>query len=201
MHMGERRQAVKVMGVPLLLSAGMVLVMQGAALASEAGGGAHGLNWWDFGLRTLNFVILVAVLYKLLSKPIANFFTSRREEIQNTLAELDAKQRDAEAMAAEISAKMAALEAETRQIVSEMITEGEEERKKILESAHRQAEYIKQQAQIAVQQEVKAAMDTLQAEVAEMSVAKAEELLRKKMKAEDQERLVRDFMTTVAEAK
>jgi F-type H+-transporting ATPase subunit b len=202
MHRGERRQAVKIKGLPLLLGAGMVLIMQGAALASEAGGaGAHGLNWWDFGLRTLNFVILAGVLYKLLNKPISNFFTSRREDIQNLLAELDTKQREAEVRSAEFSTKMAALETETKQIVSEMIAEGEEERKKILEAANRQAEYIKQQAQVAVQQEIKVAMDTLQAEIAELSVAKAEELLRKKMKADDQDRLVRDFMTTVAEAK
>jgi F-type H+-transporting ATPase subunit b len=202
MHRGERRQAGMIKGLPLLLGAGMVLVVQGVALASEAGAhGAHGLNWWDLGLRTLNFSILAAILYKLLNKPISNFFTSRREDIQKMMTELDAKQREAEAMTAEFSAKMAALETETRQIVSEMIAEGEDERKKILESAQRQAEYIKQQAQVAVQQELKIAKDSLQAEIAEMSVAKADELLRKKMKADDQDRLVRDFMTTVAEAK
>jgi F-type H+-transporting ATPase subunit b len=189
-------------GMPLLLGAGMVLIMQGVALASEAGGqGGHGLNWWDLGLRILNFAILAGILYKLLNKPISSFFTSRREDIQTMIAELDAKQREAEAMTAEFTAKMAALETETKQIVTEMISEGEAERKKILEAAQRQAEYIKQQAQVAVQQEVKIAKDSLQAEIAEMSVAKAEELLRKKMKADDQDRLVRDFMTSVAEAK
>jgi F-type H+-transporting ATPase subunit b len=54
---------------------------------------------------------------------------------------------------------------------------------------------------LAAQQEVKAARDKLQEEVAALSIAAAEEILRKKMRADDQDRLVKDFMTRVVEAK
>ncbi len=100
-----------------------------------------------------------------------------------------------------VQARLASLEEETRRIVDELIAEGEAEKKKIIEAAHREAEYIQQQAQIAIQQEIQAARDSLKDEVAELSVAAAQDIIRKKMRAEDQQRLVREFMTKVVEAK
>ena len=81
------------------------------ALASEAEGGHHHLNWTDFAYRTVAIVIVVAVLVKLLRKPIANFLNSRREEIQRLLAELEAKTAEARAEQARVQAKLASLEA------------------------------------------------------------------------------------------
>lgn len=186
----------------LLLAAGMLIAMEGMARASGGGGGeGHGLNWTDFALRFLNFAILLAILVKLLKKPIAGFFSSRREGIRSLLAELELKRREAEQKIAEYNARLATLEDETKKIVEELVAEGELERQKIVEGAHRQAEYIRQQAQLAIQQEIKAAKERLQEEIAELSVAAAEEILRKKMKADDHERLVREFMTQVVEAK
>jgi F-type H+-transporting ATPase subunit b len=198
-----RGEKMRAKGLSVLLGLGLFLAFQGVVWASEAGGhgDGHALNWTDFLLRTLNFAILVAILVKLLKKPISNYFASRREEIQKLLAELEIKKQEAEKKSAEYRAKMASLEDETKKIVSEMIGEGEAERQRIIESAQRQAEYIRQQAQIAVQQEVKAARESLQEEISEMSVAAAEEVLRKSMQADDQTRLVKDFMTRVVEAK
>jgi F-type H+-transporting ATPase subunit b len=90
---------------------------------------------------------------------------------------------------------------ETKKIVDELIAEGELEKEKIIKAAHREAEYIQQQAQIAIQQEIQAARDSLKEEVADLSVAAAQDLIQKKIKAEDQQRLVQEFMTKVVEAK
>jgi len=200
MNISERGSKMRVKCVPLLLGAVMPLAMQGVVWAS-GGEGHGGLNWTDFALRTVNFVILAGILFKLLNKPIANFFTSRRQDIEKLLAELEAKRLEAEKTSAEYKAKLGALEAETKKIVDELLVEGEAERQKIVQAAERQAEYVKQQAQLAIQQEIKAAREALQEEISDLSVAAAEEVLRKKMRAEDQERLVRDFMTKVVEAK
>ncbi len=164
------------------------------AFASEAEGGHH-LNWIDFAYRTVAVVIVAAILVKLLRKPAANFLTSRREEIQRLLSELDAKTSEARAEYSQARAKLASLEEDTRKIVDELIAEGEAERKKIIEAAHREAEYIQQQAQVAIQQEIQAARDSLKDEVAELSVAAAQDIIQKKMGAEDQQRLVRELMT------
>lgn len=194
---------MRLKSLSLLLGAGAVLALQGTGWCSGGGaeGGAHHLNWWDFALRTGNFVILVAILVKLLKKPLGNFLTTRRQDIQKLLADLKLKQEDAARVSAEYKAKLAALDEETKKIVAELLSEGEAEKQKIIQAAERQAAYIKQQAEIAVQQEIKAARERLQEEVAELSVAAAEQLIQKNIKGEDQDRLVKDFMKRVVEAK
>ena len=185
--------------VPLL---GIVVYFawMSTAFASEAEGGHH-LNWVDFAYRTVAVVIVAVILLKLLRKPTANFLNSRREEIQRLLAELEAKTSEARSEYSRVQVRLASLEEDTRKIVDELIAEGEAEREKIIEAAHREADYIKQQAQIAIQQEIQAARDSLKDEVADLSVAAAQDIIEKKMRAEDQQRLVREFMTKVVEAK
>lgn len=179
----------------------LTAVVSTLAWASGEGGGHHELNWWDFTLRLMNFAIMLGLLVYLLKKPLSSFFVSRRANIQNTLAELEAKKLEADRMCAEYQAKLATLDQEVGQILAEYIQEGETEKRKILEAAEKQAEYLKQQAQLAIQQEVKSARESLQEEIAELTVAAAEELLRKNIKAKDQERLVKEFIAKVVEAK
>jgi F-type H+-transporting ATPase subunit b len=192
---GKYRVAVGVMGLCFCLS--------GLVWASEAGGhaAAHGLNWGDFALRILNFAIMAAILFKLLKKPVVNFLASRRENIDKALAELEQKKQEAEAKLSEYKGKLAVLERETEKIVAEYVQEGEIEKQKIISAAEKQALYVRQQAEVAIQQEVKSAKDKLQAEIAELSVAAAEDILRKNIEAQDQQRLVQEFMTRVVEAK
>ena len=174
----------------------------GNALASEAEEGHHHhLNWTDFTYRTVAFIIVIAILIKLLRKPIANFLNSRREEIRRLLAELDAKTAEVSSEHARVQATLTSLGEETKKIVDELIAEGEAEKEKIIEAARREADYIQQQAQIAIEQEMRAARETLKDEVAELAIDAAQDLIRKKIKTEDQQRLVHEFMTNVVEVK
>jgi F-type H+-transporting ATPase subunit b len=184
----------------LVTFAMMTATMTGLAWASE-GGGHHELNWWDFFLRLMNFAIMLGLLIYLAKKPLANFFVSRREGIQNTLTELDQKKQEADTKCAEYQAKLATLDKEVAQIVAEYVQEGEAEKSKIIEAAHKQADYLKQQAQMTIQQEIKKARESLQEEIADLTVAAAEDILRKNIKAKDQDRLVQEFIAKVVEAK
>ncbi len=170
------------------------------AFAAEAEA-AEPQNWTDFAYRVVATTIVVVVLVKLLKKPLVNFLNSRREEIKNLLAELETKTSEAKAENERVQARLASLEAETKKIVDELISEGEAERQKIIDAAHREADYIQQQALVAIEQEMQIARGKLQDEVAELAVAGAEAIIQKKIRAEDQQRLVNEFMTKVVEAK
>lgn len=182
------------------LGLGVFLEFQGVAWSSEASHGG-GAPWGDFFQRVLNFVIMVGILVWLLKKPFSDFFSSRRETIRKTLVDLEHKKKEAEKHCAEYRAKLAALDKETEKIVAEYVEEGEVQKQKIIQAAEAQAEYIKQQAQLAISQEIRTAREKLQQEVAELSAAAAEDILKKNIRFEDQEKLVREFTTKVVEAK
>lgn len=188
----SRVRVLVMIGVFLVMSAGWVWAAEGAE---------HGTNWGDLILRCVNFAILVGVLYKLLKNPIVNYFSTRRRNIQQLLEEMEQRKEEAERRCAEYKAKLALLDQEVEKIVNEYVEQGERERAKIIEAAERQSEYIKQQAQLAIQQEMKAAKDALRAEVAELTVKAAEDILRERIVDEDQTKLVEEFMVKVVEAK
>ncbi len=161
----------------------------------------HGRNlWYDLLYRFMNFVILVGVLVYLLRKPAKKFFKERTENIKNQLEELDAQKAEAQKQYEEVKAKLANLEDEVAKIVDEYVEEGKREKDAIIAQAERQAEHIQQQAEFAVEQQLKDAKESLKAEVAELCVKAAEELIKENFTEEDQKRFIKEFSEKSAEA-
>ncbi len=175
-----------------------ILMTAGVVWASEGGQSM----WPDFWQRVLNFAILVTVLVIVFKKlDVKSFFTKRTESIANTLNELEVKKAEAEKTYEEYQQKLSQLDKETDRILQEYIEQGEREKARIIASAEKAAAEIRVATDRAIDQEIKSAKEGLQAEIAELSVTAAEALLKEKIGAEDQQKLVDDFMKKVVEAK
>jgi F-type H+-transporting ATPase subunit b len=202
--------------VPALLFCGPAAVLatsHGSDTPAETGGEAvagdesegHGEEaglvssgkWWDFVKRTVNFVLLAAILVYLLRKPLGNFFGGRRVDIAKSLEEFEKKKAEAEAKFGELEAKLAEIKAEREKVVADYVKEGEEERAKIVANAREMAERMKKQAQVAIEREIKSAKQELIREIAELSSAMAEEMVRKNINDDDQVRLVKEYLEKV----
>ena len=158
--------------------------------------------WPDFWQRVLNFAILAGVLIFVFKKlNVKAFFTKRTESIANTLNELEVKKKEAEKTYEEYKQKLSQLDKETDRILQEYVEQSEREKTRIIANAEKAAAEIRQQTDIAIEQEIKSAKEGLQQEIAELSVIAAEALLKEKIGEEDQQKLVDDFMTKVVEAK
>ena len=179
----------------------MVLLCVGISWAAEGGGHGGPSKWPDFWYRVLNFALMVGILYFVARKPIREFFAKRSQTIANTLAELEAKKKEAEKTYQEYNQKLAELDKETARILEEYIQQGESEKAKIIANAEKGAAEIREQAALAIQQEIKSATLSLKREVAELSIVAAEQALKEKIGKEDQQKLVDDFMKKVVEAK
>ncbi len=189
----------------VLPAVGLVLLVAAAAWATEGHGGGHGGGWmpsyekWmDLVWRTMNFAALLAILVAALRKPIANGLTRRRQAIIEQFEELEARRQEAEARYREYEGKLAGIEAEVQRILDAAVAQGEAEEERIIAEAERTAGDIKRQAEMAVQHELAEAKRQLLAEVADAAAKAAEELVRKNLQAEDQVRLVRDYLGKVA---
>ncbi|MGD8254035.1 MAG: ATP synthase F0 subunit B [Syntrophobacterales bacterium] len=175
-----------------------ILMTAGMVWASEGGQSM----WPDFWQRVLNFAILITVLVIVFKKlDVKSFFTKRTESIANTLNELEVKKAEAEKTYEEYKQKLSQLDKETDRILQEYIEQGEREKARIIANAEKAAAEIRVATDRAIDQEIKSAKEGLQAEIAELSVTAAEALLKEKIGAEDQQKLVDDFMKKVVEAK
>ena len=66
-----------------------------------------------------------------------------------------------------------------------------------MKEAESAAEKLKEQAQKNIQNEFNQAKQSLQAEIVEKALAKAEELIKDRISAEDQDRLVDEYLEKV----
>ena len=172
------------------------LLIIGIAYASggEGGGEGHGGLMKDFAWRVGNFLILMFILYKLGWKSIKNFFVGRRDEIKQSLEDAVAAKEAAEKKFKEYSDRLDKANEEIGQI-SEMIkSQGEVEKEKIIESAKVSATKMKEDAQARMEQDFKTASNQLRAEAAQLSVEMAEEVLKKTIKEQDHDIMVKDFV-------
>lgn len=178
----------------------------GRTEAAENGGeaeheGPAAINWTDFGSETppyaamlVNFGILVAGYYLLGRKPIAAALQSRRDTISKDIEEAQKMRREAEARAEMYQAKLSHLEEEVRNAREALVRAGEAERDRIVSDAEAKAERMRKDAEFLVEQELKQIRQDLWKDTVEVAVTAAEDLLKKRVTAADQERIAEDYL-------
>lgn len=181
-----------------IIAAAMVLVASSVSLAFAAEGGGHD-KIMDFVWRLMNFAVLIGALIFLLRKPISQGLSGRAQTIEQELKELEAKREEARQAYALMEKRLQEAEQEREAILAEFRAQGEREKEKIIQNAKTLAERIKSQAQFTIDQETKQAKAELRREVAELSANLAEDLLKQNINAEDQSRLVNEYLDKVGQ--
>ena len=167
--------------------------------AMAASGGDSGAKGWvktDW-FRLMNFVVLAGVLFFVLRKPVSQALSARIKGIQEQLESLETQRAEAEKQLAQYNEKLSQLESEAAKIVDAYIKQGNEARAKILKEAEQTAEKLQAQARRNIEHEFDKAKQKLQQEVVESSLQKAEESLKKEITAQDQDKLIDEYINKV----
>jgi len=174
-------------------------VHDAAAEAEHAAeGGGHGKGWVSTDTyRLLHFIVLAGGLFFLLRKPLSQALGSRVKGIEDQLIDLEAQKAEAEKKLAAYNQKFAELEKESEGIVAEYVRQGEEAKIRILKEAEAAADKLKVQAQKNIENEIQRAKVRLQAEILDKALSKAEALIKEKVNADDQEKLVDEYLAKV----
>ena len=164
----------------------------------------HGLNLthrqiMNFIWFCLNFAILVYILVRFGKKPVSDALKGRIESIQNAFDDLEARRLEAEQKYAEYERKLSGIDEQAKHMLETFREQGQAEKEKIIARARDTAETIKAQAEFYVQQELVKAKTKLQAEVADMAVKMAEELIRKNLDEQDHHRLISEYLERVVQ--
>ncbi|AGW12560.1 F0F1 ATP synthase subunit B [Megalodesulfovibrio gigas] len=180
----------------LLSATALVCLAAVPALASDGGAGpSH--DWMNFLFRIINFVLFVGIIYYLAGKKIADFFKTRRYTIENDLADLSQRKVDAEKRLKDVEASIANIDAERKAILDDYRTQGEALKVAIIEKANKTAEQITAQAAMTAEQESRLAVERIRGEMADMVIEAAEKLLKDKLNAQEQEKLIDKYLTKV----
>jgi F-type H+-transporting ATPase subunit b len=179
--------------LPLLLLAGALKI--GAA---HAAGGSHaGPDYADFAWRVVNFAILAGLIYWLVAARVKAVFAERRSGIRTALSEAAAARDEAQETFREYEVRLAKASAEIEQITSLIEAQGQSEKERLSEEGRKTAEKIREDAQARMAQEFSKASQALRIEAARLSTEMAGDLLKKNIRPEDHEAMVRDYIEKV----
>ena len=199
----NRRYQNKLVAACILVTLTALLVINiGAVLASsgEESSGEHAApkGWIATDtFRVMNFSVLAIVLFFLLKKPLSQALSGRIKGIKEQLEELEEKKSAAEKQLVAYTDKLSLLEGEAEKIIQDYVKQGEEAKKRILTEAEDSASKLEEQAKKLIEHEFEQAKAQLREEVMQRALAEAEEIIKKKITAKDQERLVDEYLQKV----
>ena len=183
----------------LLISLTLALLVAVNSVYASGGseGGHEKSQWFEFAWKTLDFILLVGFLYWLLAEKIKTFFVGRRQEIKDSMENAAKQKTEAEKKYREYSEKIEKASQEIDGIMEMIKAQGVAEKQKIIEDADKVAQKMKEDAQARIEQEFNKASYQLRSEAVQLSVAMAEEILKKNITAQDHEVMVREYMDKV----
>jgi F-type H+-transporting ATPase subunit b len=175
-----------------------------AAEATDVHAGGHavsnslsGAKLKDLGWRIVNFIALMIILVKFGAKPIGSGLSARRTKIKDEIESLERKKVEAEKSYNDFQTKLLSVESEIDKVVDRAIAQAEVEKQKILDKAEQGAEEIMRSAEMAVQNEVTEARRILKNDAAEQAAVIAEQLIIKNLTADDQVKIIENYLDKV----
>jgi F-type H+-transporting ATPase subunit b len=142
----------------------------------------------------VNFLGLLILLRLFLWEPILGILDKRAETIQGDLDSAATDRREAETLKTTYDRQIVGAKQERQQLVAEGRGEGEAEKQRIVAEAKAEADRVMARSREELAAASAKARTELQKEVGQLSVQVAEQILRREVRAEDNERLVQEFL-------
>lgn len=158
--------------------------------------GKTGLLW-----LFINFAVLMWILNKVLFSKLKVSTAQKSDAIKSELARATEARADAESIISEYRGRMDRLDGEVQELMDDAKRRAEADRKQILEAATREAERIKAAATAAADREAQGRKRAIENEIVDAAVARAEAVIRAKIGAADQRKMVDDYVGSLSDVK
>jgi F-type H+-transporting ATPase subunit b len=150
-----------------------------------------------FGALALNAAILYFLLFKFGRKPISDALRARKLGIMKGMEDAAKMKAEAEASLAKYQKKLDEIDSEVARIKREAKEQGEAESARILSEAKERRLRMERDARLLIEQELKAARETLTRDTVRAAVKSAEGILSAKVGDADQQRLGDEFLASI----
>jgi F-type H+-transporting ATPase subunit b len=153
-----------------------------------------------FVFMIVNFAVLMAILAWKLRPAAHQVARERHDTIKTALDEAAKLRQQAADKLAEYEKRLSAADSEIKALVDGMRKDAESDKARILANAEKQAAQMKRDAELRIAAEIELARAMLTREVTAAAATATEKILREKMVADDQQKLVGAFIAGVQSA-
>jgi F-type H+-transporting ATPase subunit b len=152
-----------------------------------------GLMFWTL----ITFVVVLIVLRKFAFGPIQQMIESRRAAITADLDAAEKARGEAQAALAEYREQLAEARKEASRIVEDARRVGEERRAADVAALEAETVRLKEQAKAEIAAETRQALADLKRHVADLTLVATEKVVRARLDADEQKRLIDDALADV----
>ena len=191
-----QRRRIWLGSIVCALSASLVARVAVAAEDAHGGGGLISLDW-SLVVQMVNFLFLLAILYRLLYKPLLAKMKERTVAIKASLEAAEAARAEAARQQEENANRLRAAYQEAQAIRAAALKEAAEEQRKLVEHARREAQQLIESAKAQMESDVRRAREELRREVSDIAISVAEKLVRKSLRDDDHRRIVEDSIARI----
>jgi F-type H+-transporting ATPase subunit b len=165
-------------------------------------GEAHaGIPYGDIVFQLLIFVILLALLRKYALGPVMGIMKQREDHIANQLDSAEKNNAEAMKLVEDQKKELVAARKEAQELLERARKQADTQREQIVAAAKAEAENMKENAMRDITREKELAIQSVQQQVASLSVLIASKVLEKEVKSEDQSAIFEQYLKEVGDAK
>jgi F-type H+-transporting ATPase subunit b len=154
---------------------------------------------WTVIFQICNLFITIWIVKKLLYKPVMNMLAKRQEEVNTIYSDADQAKNDATALKDQYTEKLSHAREEADTIVRNAVQSAERKGEQIVAEARDQAVYMKQKAEMEIEQEKRKAFADVKSEISGIAVEIASKVVSREIDEKDHVQLVEDFIKNVGE--
>lgn len=145
----------------------------------------------------INTFIIFLIFRIFLYKPVCNILDKRKELAAKEISEAQAAKEAAEKTEQEYLARLADAKAEAAELVKQATARAQAREEEIISDANRSAAEIRAKAEEAIERDKKRAMNEIKDEISDIVVLAASKVVGKEISAQDNEKLISEFLVNV----
>jgi len=149
--------------------------------------------------QTIGFLLLLFLLRLFVWKKILGLLDARKERIAAEFKHIEETKEGVKQLKADYESRLSVIEEEARKKIQEAVAEGRKSAEQIEKKAHEEAQDIIDNARQDIKYELHKAKEELKAEIIDLSLKAAGEVIQERLSEEQDKRIVHDFLDKIDE--
>jgi F-type H+-transporting ATPase subunit b len=166
------------------------------ALAADDGGGWRSV--YDLIMRWVNFALLAFVIVKFARRPLKNFLDGKSKDIAVQIRGLEEEKEQLLQKVRDAQKDLETNAARLEEVKQRIVRMGERRKQEIIAEAQKESRIIMDSAQQKIEGQIIRARNTLRAEMVDAATEKAHKKLPGLVTADDNQKLLEQFLFQVA---
>lgn len=158
-------------------------------------------NGGDILFQLVMFIILIALITKFAWGPLMGIMKQREEHIANEIDAAEQSRIEAKKLLEEQRDLLKEARNEAQALIESAKKQGDVQREEIIVAARAESERLKDSAKVEIEQQKEKAVAAIREQVASLSVLIASKVIEKELSAEDQEKLINEYIQEVGEGR